>query len=38
VIRRLRDYDRADFHPNDHDTAALLERWSAELGDMKAAS
>jgi len=38
VIRRLRDYDRADFHPDDHDTAALLERWSAELGDMKAAS
>lgn len=36
VIRRLRDYDRADFHPDDHDTAALLERWSAELGAMKA--
>ncbi len=38
VIRRLRDYDRADFHPDDHDTTAMLERWSAELGDMKAAS
>ena len=38
VVRRLRDYDRADFHPDDHDTAELLERWRAELGEMKAAS
>ena len=29
--RRLRDYDRPDFHPDDRDTAALIERWRAEL-------
>jgi predicted metal-dependent hydrolase len=38
VLRRLRDYDRADFHPDDHDTAALLARWRAELGDLRTAS
>lgn len=29
--RRLRDYNRADFHPDDHDTHELVERWRAEL-------
>jgi hypothetical protein len=38
VLRRLRDYDRADFHPDDHDTVELLERWRTQLGDLKAAS
>lgn len=28
---RLRDYDRPDFHPDDHDTSDLLARWRAEL-------
>ena len=37
VLRRLRDYDRADFHPDDHDTVELLDHWRAELGDLKAA-
>ena len=27
VIRRLADYNRRDFHPDDHDTVALLEQW-----------
>ncbi|WP_436795683.1 metal-dependent hydrolase [Actinospongicola halichondriae] len=27
VIERLRDYDRRGFHPDDHDTTALLEQW-----------
>jgi predicted metal-dependent hydrolase len=31
VLHRLRDYDRRDFHPDDHDTTDLLERWRAEL-------
>jgi uncharacterized protein len=31
VLRRLKDYDRADFHPDDHDTVELLERWRQEL-------
>ena len=38
VLRRLRDYDRADFHPDDHDTTELLARWRAELGDLTTAS
>ena len=29
--RRLRDYNRPDFHPDDHDTTELVERWRAEL-------
>jgi predicted metal-dependent hydrolase len=29
--RRLRDYNRSDFHPDDHDTDELVERWRAEL-------
>lgn len=31
VWRRLTDYNRPDFHPDDHDTTELLERWRAEL-------
>jgi uncharacterized protein len=29
--QQLRDYDRPDFHPDDHDTTELVERWRAEL-------
>jgi len=29
--RQLKDYDRADFHPEDRDTAALIEQWRSEL-------
>ena len=29
--RQLRDYDRPDFHPDDHDTTELVARWRAEL-------
>lgn len=28
---RLKDYDRADFHPNDHDTTALEAEWRERL-------
>ncbi len=38
VVRRLRDYDRADFHPDDHDTTALLAHWRAELSGLQPAS
>jgi predicted metal-dependent hydrolase len=31
VWRRLRDYNRTDFHPDDHNTDDVLERWSEEL-------
>jgi predicted metal-dependent hydrolase len=36
VMRReiwdqLRDYDRADFHPDDRDTTGLVEQWRGEL-------
>jgi predicted metal-dependent hydrolase len=31
VWRRLTDYNRPDFHPDDHDATELLERWRAEL-------
>jgi len=31
VWDRLRDYNRPDFHPDDHDTTELVERWRAEL-------
>jgi hypothetical protein len=31
VIRRLRDYNRVDFHPDDNDATELLDRWRAEL-------
>jgi len=37
VRRRLRDYDRADFHPDDHDTVELLARWRERLGYGEAA-
>lgn len=29
--RKLRDYNREDFHPNDHDTDALLDEWRERL-------
>jgi len=28
---QLRDYNRADFHPDDHDASELIDRWKAEL-------
>jgi predicted metal-dependent hydrolase len=31
VVRRIRDYNRPDFHPNDHDATDLVERWRSEL-------
>lgn len=31
VWQRLRDYDRSDFHPDDHDTEELVRRWREEL-------
>ena len=31
VWRRLRDYNRPDFHPNDHDTRALETEWREVL-------
>jgi predicted metal-dependent hydrolase len=31
VRKRIRDYNRPDFHPNDHDATELLERWREEL-------
>ncbi len=37
VLRRLRDYDRADFHPDDHDTTDLLAEWRERLGALQAA-
>ncbi|HEX4866526.1 MAG TPA: metal-dependent hydrolase [Acidimicrobiales bacterium] len=37
VVRRLRDYDRRDFHPDDHDTVALLAEWRERLGYVTAA-
>ena len=27
VIRRIRDYNRRGFHPDDHDATALLDEW-----------
>jgi predicted metal-dependent hydrolase len=38
VLRRLRDYDRGDFHPDDHDTVELLAHWRAQLDGLDAAS
>lgn len=29
--RRIRDYNRRDFHPDDHDNQALLEEWRERL-------
>jgi len=31
VWRRLTDYNRPDFHPDDHDATELLDRWRTEL-------
>lgn len=31
VWRRLRDYNRLGFHPDDHDTTELLEAWRERL-------
>ncbi len=31
VLDRLRDYDRPDFHPDDHDTTELVARWRDKL-------
>ncbi|OBK85537.1 metal-dependent hydrolase [Mycolicibacter sinensis] len=31
VFRRLGDYNRYGFHPDDHDNTALLEHWTAAL-------
>jgi hypothetical protein len=31
VVRRLREYNRVDFHPDDNDATELLDRWRAEL-------
>ncbi len=37
VQRRLRDYHRADFHPDDHDTVELLDHWRHQLDGLPAA-
>jgi predicted metal-dependent hydrolase len=31
VVRRISDYNRPGFHPDDHDATQLLERWRVEL-------
>jgi predicted metal-dependent hydrolase len=31
VVRRIREYNRSDFHPDDFDASALLDRWRTEL-------
>lgn len=31
VWRKLRDYNRSDFHPDDHDSTALLDEWRERL-------
>lgn len=31
IWEQLRDYNRPDFHPDDHDHSELLERWRTEL-------
>ena len=31
VVRRIRDYNRPDFHPDDFDASALLDQWRTEL-------
>jgi len=31
VLRDLHDYHRRDFHPDDHDTEALLDEWRTTL-------
>jgi len=31
VLRRIRRYNRRDFHPDCFDSSALIERWRKEL-------
>ena len=31
VLRRIRDYNRPGFHPDDHDAGRLVEHWRSEL-------
>jgi predicted metal-dependent hydrolase len=31
IWRKLKDYNRPDFHPDDYDTEALLDHWRTEL-------
>lgn len=31
VVGRIRDYNRRDFHPDDYDTAALIDEWRTAL-------
>jgi predicted metal-dependent hydrolase len=31
VVRRIRDYNRVGFHPDDNDATEILERWRVEL-------
>ncbi len=31
MVERIRDYNRDDFHPDDHDTEALVAEWRAQL-------
>ncbi|MGI8662233.1 MAG: metal-dependent hydrolase [Acidimicrobiales bacterium] len=31
VVRRIRDYNRRDFHPDDHDATTLLAEWRSRL-------
>jgi uncharacterized protein len=31
VVRRIRDYNRVGFHPDDHDATELLARWHEEF-------
>lgn len=38
IVRRLRDYDRKGFHPDDHDTTDLLVTWRDTLGAVPKAS
>ncbi len=33
ALQRFRSYNRPGFHPDDWDSAAVLERWSKELFD-----
>lgn len=31
VFRQIKDYNRPGFHPDDHDTSALIEEWKLRL-------
>ena len=37
TVRRLLDYNRRGFHPDDHDTVELLDHWRTELEGLQAA-